>query len=209
MAYPISVTDAAIPLNEYDATANQVNTRQLLSWAPGLRAASAVNGYGDPNVGGPRATMFRISPNGTRALFSATFDNTSGAVIVYDISDLDNITQLSHIALRNNQPQLLGKLFVLSGLQTTLQQAEVKITDGYKTGDTLSSVCSPASVGSVYVFNTLAISGPGTLAEFATCLNEIKFKTTAAAGPRTITVQATDTNGVVGDLLSFTLEVGP
>jgi hypothetical protein len=194
-------------LMQYDGASSAPEVVKFLS----LSATARINSYLDGFVRTlNKERIFRISPSGDRVVYIQRIGETwATQVSVLNLADLQNITEYPYVALNNNQPQTVGQRFTLLGPPTTIQSVEVQITDGFKSGDKLSSVCTPAAVGSIFIANTLALTGPSTMDDFTICLNEMLFKTTAAAGPRTITVKATNAAGLEGNLFSFTLNVGP
>ncbi|MBX3011511.1 MAG: hypothetical protein KF832_08375 [Caldilineaceae bacterium] len=203
-------TDAL--LTTYNPAGGQFTTIQSLVVPPGMRLdASYLSFHNAPTGGswtfGTDEDSMLLSPDRQKALIEWHVDGTIYSVL--DVSDLANIKRYPFSALKNNQPQYLGKYFIISSPFTSLQQVQVSITGGLQSGDSFTCACSPTTVGSVNIPGGIILNAasPAPVADFITSLNEVRFKTTGGAGERTISVQATDSAGVLGEIATFTLNV--
>lgn len=159
------------------------------------------------------SNLLKVSPDGKYMLTAIEIGaDAHDLVSVFDISNLNDIKRVTHVAKSNGVKQHVGKRFVITGPETMLTEVSVSIADGYQKGDKLESYCSSEWLACSSVANFLIITASpadkkASMQHFTQALNEMTFTSNAGAGPRTIEVQATTASGKAGEVLKFTLNV--
>lgn len=228
---PLIKSQGGYRIVTYDSSTGDTDVIKYITFAPGTRLKQSY--YHDSvdynadqynfddyeiieanaNGFGIYSNTLKVSPNGKYILTAIEIGNDAHDLVsVFDISDLNDIKRVTHVAKSNGVKQHVGKRFVITGPETMLTEVSVSIADGYQKGDKLESYCSSEWLACSSVANFLVITASPadkktSMQHFIQALNEMTFTSDAGAGARTIEVQATTASGKAGEVLKFTLNV--